>query len=432
MHPVTSEVINFITEVQKENGSNYKKSVVSKYLPSPVIQEFLQQLLDKRISYGVQQKRYASAPEQHGETFVGKGIVEVMKYLSTNNTGRQELVSELKGYINSHPDHVREQLELIVQRDINLGISAKTVNSVYGGSLIYELTLMKSTAFNKVVEDYRDEDVTATIKLDGIRLTVVNDKTNGPELLLRSGHLAEGLDHIAELYQGVPEGMYDGELVIKDRAGKDSRQIRQETSSIVRNADSDKTQLEHIIFDGVSLSEYESRESVVPYTERRERLAQNLLGVDGLRLVDIVYQGSNFVSEWESLLDKYVSQGEEGLMVIKNKAPYVFKLTKDMAKIKKSYPMDLRVVSIYEGKKASTKGVMGGAVVHYKQNEVYVGGGWSKEQREYYWEHPEELIGKIIEIRHDGETQNKSTGKYSLSYPRFMYVRDDKDEESIN
>ena len=50
--------------------------------------------------------------------------------------------------------------------------------------------------------------------------------------------------------------------------------------------------------------------------------------------------------------------------------------------------------------------------------------------RNYYWNNPNEIIGKIVTVKYKEETQNKD-GSYSLQFPVFQAVRFDKSEPNI-
>ena len=66
-------------------------------------------------------------------------------------------------------------------------------------------------------------------------------------------------------------------------------------------------------------------------------------------------------------------------------------------------------------------------------NAIYinkVGSGFSKEDREYYWNHKNEILNKIIEISYF-EISNNQNGTYGLRFPVFKHIRLDKDEISM-
>ena len=84
------------------------------------------------------------------------------------------------------------------------------------------------------------------------------------------------------------------------------------------------------------------------------------------------------------------------------------------------YP-DLLVHSIYEGK-GKYEGMLGGVRVHFNNNtDNGVGGGFSDKQRQLFWDHPELIIGKVIETE-----IMELTDAGNLRHARFKGVREDK------
>lgn len=59
-----------------------------------------------------------------------------------------------------------------------------------------------------------------------------------------------------------------------------------------------------------------------------------------------------------------------------------------------------------------------------------ISSGFTDEQRNYYWNNPDEIVGKIITVKYKEETKNKD-GSYSLQFPVFQTVRFDKAEPNI-
>lgn len=86
------------------------------------------------------------------------------------------------------------------------------------------------------------------------------------------------------------------------------------------------------------------------------------------------------------LLDRAVEKGYEGLILKQDSSVY---------KVKPTETYDVKVLDIYEGLTGDNIGKMGGVITHMGK----VGGGWSKDERELYWKYPEEIIGKIIEVK---------------------------------
>ena len=86
--------------------------------------------------------------------------------------------------------------------------------------------------------------------------------------------------------------------------------------------------------------------------------------------------------------------------------------------------IDLVVTDVYEGT-GKYAGMLGGVYVDFRGNQVGVGSGWSDEQRQYYWKHKNDIVGKTIEIAYQAVSKNKNGGE-SLSFPVVKKIRDDK------
>ena len=95
-----------------------------------------------------------------------------------------------------------------------------------------------------------------------------------------------------------------------------------------------------------------------------------------------------------------------------------------LLKVKKMNDIDLEVIGYEEGTGAMA-GTLGSLIVEYKGNKVYVGSGFSKEQREEIWKHPNDYIGITISIQYFEETTNDQGG-ISLRFPVFLDFRYDK------
>ena len=239
------------------------------------------------------------------------------------------------------------------------------------------------------------------------------------------GREIEGLDQIDFELSQMPEGWYDGELIGEDFNSTQSQTLKKgQKSNLVFN-----------IFDYLTFLEVINQKGIYDYSQRRERLDE-IFGWNYIQshfqyvnLVPVIFKGTYDYDKITELLDRMTEQGSEGIMINTNE-PYEFKRTENLIKVKKMYTLDLRVMHIQEGA-GQNQGKLGNVIVDYKGYAVGVGSGFSKTQREYYWEHPEEIIGKIIEVQAFEECKNKE-GSLSLRFPVFIRIRDDKEEVSYD
>ena len=108
--------------------------------------------------------------------------------------------------------------------------------------------------------------------------------------------------------------------------------------------------------------------------------------------------------------------------------PYEFKRTKNLLKMKVMQTCDIRCIGIEEGQ-GKYKGTLGAIICDYKGFELRVGSGFSDEQRKFFYENPNDIVGRIIECQFFEETHDKD-GNLSLRFPIFKTIRNDKNDVS--
>ena len=191
------------------------------------------------------------------------------------------------------------------------------------------------------------------------------------------------------------------------------------------------------MFDMVRLSEWESGNFTETLEERYDRINIMIVPLE-LETIKVVPTSKVFHKDNEQdlksiveLFHYYINIGYEGLMIKNYDSTYEFKRSKNLLKMKLMLSADLEVVDVYEGQPDSKyAGMLGGVIVDYPASDgntyqVGVGSGWSDQERQLYWEHPEYIVGKTIEVNYQAESQNQNGG-FSMSFPVKKIVREDK------
>ena len=112
----------------------------------------------------------------------------------------------------------------------------------------------------------------------------------------------------------------------------------------------------------------------------------------------------------------------EGLMVREGIAPYEFKRTGNLRKIKRFKDIELPILDIQEGT-GKYEGTLGAIKVLYKNNTVSVGSGFTDEQRDKIWNNWNEYKDKYLKIKYFEESKDEK-GNLSLRFPTFLAFRD--------
>lgn len=367
-------------------------------------------------------------------------LQEALQYFSTHQTGTDADLAFARDFVFScNNKHGAEAMRLacaIVTQDLKIGVTATSLNKVYGDDFIPKTGCMLGTLYENVGHEKTKWPCIVTEKLDGVRRMLV--KENGLcRFYSRSGHEDTGLVEIIEEAKYLPNNfVYDGELLAKGTF-KDSIAQRQATNSLA-NLKGNKTGLTFNIFDMVPVKDFYAGICAIPAMERKIRLAATF-NDDGLQILDEdwVHRQIAFgidhefkhiaavpilglvssLAEATPIVEAIWARGGEGIMLNSASGPYEVKRSKNLLKVKHTEEHILEVVDLLEGTNKYGD-ALGAIVVNYKGSLVGVGSGFTDDQRRYIWDNPSKFIGRKVEIETFGESKN-AQGFVSLNCPIF-------------
>lgn len=424
-------------EILEEIGNasgKAKLDVLQKNNEDELLADVLNFLFNPRIVTGISKKKMAKEVMTYEAFFNNEieRVVAIMNYLVENNTGTIENVSTVKSIIESTEDmKERQYLESLAVKDMPIGISGSTINKAFKG-LIPVFKLQKGQLYEGT--DILDPQI-VSLKLDGNSATVFNllDETF---ILSRSGAIMEGLEHITAFYREyLPFGyVYQGELIAKNYDKLGHGELFKYSNGITNSKKNDeKRLLQHVIFDAIRSDDFELGKSNIAYIDRLS-VAQLCVAEydaygDQFENVEVIpiYSYTSDQAKIMEIANEKMQQGFEGLMICTADSIYKKGKQKWLQKIKEFNTMDLEVIDLKEHVRG---GKVGSLVVKYKGEEVNVG-GIKDADRLFWWQNPNSIIGKIVEVKYFRETADKN-GKVSLRFPTFVQVRNDKIEESYD
>lgn len=426
------QLYNTCLELKSISGTKDKKTFLEDHRDDEEFTNLLKFLLNPRIVTGISKAKLGKKIVPIDDIV---GDMEVLYcYLRQNNTGRDIDIAACQAFINKYEVY-KDFISSIITKTLKLGVDTKLCNTVYGRDFIPVHLVMLGSPWGKL-RLKKGEQFWLTQKLNGVRATYLNDDAgqNG-QLMSRQGIPFTGMGHIIEELNKIQlsygcDLMFDGELIRKNVDGLSDGENFRVGTGLVNSDDADKTCIEFVIFDVMPLHEFLEGKSSGYYSNRRfvlDQLHEVENEFEYLRIVPVLYHGSdtNEIDRWLEWAD---SMGYEGLMLNKD-APYECKRTTNLIKIKSFKYSDLRVVGYEEGTGKYT-GMLGSVIVEYKGGAVAIGSGLSDEQRVNYWKNPDELIGKIVQVKFKEETMDKKTGLKSLQFPIFQNLRLDKTKPS--
>ena len=436
------EIARAIYEIQATPGRNGKLALLERYAELPGFKDVLQFIYNPYIRTGIAANKLTKG--KHSMCNMTITAHDAIRYFEKNQTGSDNDVHFAWLFINAQEtEQARDLAFAMVTKDLKIGITDTSLNKVYGADFIPRIGCMLGVPYPENKHKVRGPFI-ATEKLDGIRRILV--KENGESRMYsRSGIEDEGLVEIIEQASCLPDNtVYDGELLAMGTYGN-SIALRQATNSIA-NRKGMRTGVSFNIFDIIPLDEFKKGKS--KYTAlNRKLLLGAMFGDDGIQHLhddwakmmvafDTGAQGLttikavpilgvvNTEEEIAELVTPIWKRGGEGIMLNTFEGYYELKRSTSLLKVKYVESMDLKVVDIQEGT-GKYEGMLGAVVVDYKGYRVGVGSGFSDEERQRFWDNPEEIIGKTIEVDTFGESTDQF-GNVSLNCPIFRGVRYDK------
>lgn len=433
------QVAGIFQRISETSSKNDKIAIIENNKKNALFLEVLKFVYDDFIRTGISTKKIASTNLPAADRQFDS-LPALMDYVKENNTGKLQVVSNIKGYVRQYHENVSSFLYEVFSKHLKVGITAKSVNKALGKGFIREFGCQLAHPFKKYGDRVRGNEFILTQKLDGHRCIAIYDKGK-TTFYTRKGLEINGLDKLSLDVSDLAsrfgtEIVLDGELLLEDDGAMETKDLFRATSRVLKNIKADKTRILFNIFDWVPLEEFIAGESIREYHDRRDKmdavysihLKEN--PDTKVRLVKELYRGTDLNKIAELQHDLVDRLGWEGLMLNYTKGKYVTKRTPKLLKIKKFFNSDVLVKNVYEGT-GINKGRLGGVVVQFKDFEVQVGSGFTEEERVKYWDNPNSVVGHIIDIQYFEETQNQDGGK-GVRFPTFKSLRVDKAVEDIS
>lgn len=455
-------------DISLDNSRLYKEALLKKYADVEGFKDVMKFIYDKDNATGIGKKKLDNLYPAYGEPMTPE---QMMEYLTINNTGSDIDVAHCINFICQYDDGVTQWLaEALVTKDLQIGVTATTLNKVYGKGFIPKIGIMKGVPLKDVELNGL---YIATEKIDGNRRLIFT-KSTGVEIYTRSGKRDFGLVDIMEAAKALPTGyVYDSECVAAG-AFKDNIELRQASASIL-NSGGNRKGVVAKIFDMIPISEYNVGSSKFMALVRKALLASIFDDIASIETLEFclhekqLYDYANTVNAvkgiWSPYAREYLSRTlrelpvlealpilglisteeqalelaqpiwdrkGEGIMLNLMTAPYEVKEArcKHLVKVKGGEEGVFEVIDAAEGDKSFT-GMLGALVINItgldgKTYRCKVGSGFNLPQRQTIWEHFGSYIGRKIEVEHFGISRNQQGG-YALNCPIFKRFVGDVD-----
>ena len=420
------EVKGLFDKIANTSGKNDKIKIIKQNKDNELFVECLKFLLDSDIVTGLSKKKINKKVAVMGDRL--ETIEEAMEYLKQHNSGKDSDIAMIKDFCDRQ-EGCKLFCEGLFTKSLKIGVDVKGVNKAIP-NLIQQHQVMLASKFEGKLKG----EVSMSLKLDGIRNSAMIE--NGRIVhKSRQGKVVEGLNQINQALEELELDGYfiDGELIRINHDNIPSDENFRLTTTVVNSKSDNKEGLEFVVFDMTPIEDYHRGKCDMTYIERLKLMEEKIgNGNEFIRLVP-KYGITKDVDEIYDKLNEVVNRQLEGLMLNTLNGKYEFgKRPKSIMKVKKFQDGDVLVTDVIEGD-GRLVGTLGKVEVQFKYKDKvytnYVGSGFSDSERSYYWEHKDELIGRVITISYFEISTNKQ-GEYGFRFPTWKgkeYIRTDKE-----
>ena len=410
------KIKEFVSELNLENGANYKQAILRKYKDDDEVKYFLQYYFDPFKVTNISSKKISKRPGTYIEARMIKDWKDFLSFLVNECSGKDKDIKAIQNFIQFNKEHATF-LKEVATKTIKMGISAKTLNECYGANFVPEVKIQLAAKYFDHKDKVDGKIFSISLKLDGIRC-IARKEGQKVSLIARSGKPILDCEQIENELLSIPHDfVFDGEIEVEGYKQMESKAAYKRVTEIVKTQ-GPKHGLVLVVFDCLTIEEWESRIGKYNYDIRISNAKAMTKGLKYVQRVPRYYKGDD-VAKIDEFLEKAKEAKQEGIMLNLIDV-YQFCRTTSLLKVKTMQDCDLKVIGVQEGK-GKCRGMLGALVVEYKGNTINVGSGLSDVLRNKIWNNQKAIIGRVIKVQYFEETKD-AQGNKSLRFPVFLEV----------
>ena len=426
---MNKDVYDILEELASDAGRKFKIDVLEQNKNNDLLKTVVFLALDPFTQFYIRKiPKYTRGIHTVALPNAIKQLKKLKERVYTGNAA----IDMLTTILESLPENDAKVVERIIQKDLKCGVAAATANAVWPG-LVHEYPCMLCTASDEKLISKFEFPAMVQLKMDGMRFNAIV-KDGKVDYRSRNGKEIQGLQHLDEDFirvAGSKSIVFDGELVVNDKGVILDRQtgngiLNKAVKGTISDLESHK--IRATVWDVIDYEDFTVGYSGVPYRDRF-KILENAIFSNAVSLVEhqVVYN----ITETREAFDRYLADGQEGIILKERDAPWEDKRVKHQIKFKGELECDLQIIDVQEGT-GKYVGKLGAIVCQSgptdnKTITVSVGSGFSDDHRSDLWNIRDQLLGKIVALKYNSRIKNKQGGD-SLFLPIFLEIREDKTE----
>jgi len=428
-------VIDVLEELECTSGTNAKRDILLRNAKNNLLKEAFVAAQDPYTVYYVSKLKLPPSVKDIGlqdDEAMASFLDEVLPTLSSRKVTGNAAKDYVTKALSAYDSRQQKWAMRILLRNLRIGVQETTVNKVWPGAVksfcvsLAEtlrtghkggIKILDPVSWPKHVEP----------KLDGLRCVAIK-QAGSVRFYTRNGTLLETLPTIAK---AIEESPVDNFVLDGEALGEDWN----ESASILmsKKHKKDDSNIMFHVFDAMPLDSWVSQLCTNTLLERLQYVA-TVLGTlpPGSPVKQVKGQ---MISSEQDLLSYYASimnEGYEGVMLKDPGAPYHFKRSDAILKMKPYTTYEGVIVGHYEGRTGTkNEGLFGGFHVVLPNGIITrVGSGFNDAMRaDIQLNGPESYVGMIAELegQPDPLTQDGLTKDGKIRFPVFCRIRNAAD-----
>ena len=465
---------DILEELNETNSTNDKLAVLEKHKDNELLQKVMRMTYDKvKFTYGMTLKTLSNFLPN--ETHHTVNLVLALNVLECNIASRDatghaacQIVANM---IASVCDKDAEIIKKIINRDLKVNVGRTQINKVWKG-LITKPVYMRCGAFNektkKKVKCWKSPYM-IQLKADGTyREARIED--GFVEFRSRSGeeYSYPGLETAMSEF---PNGYMMGELTViatphniqpivdklnkLKKKGEDTEKLerviqeaersftvgfeyiypREIGNGMLKSDDVPQDDIVFDVWDSVTLREYSNAGQKIKNTTKYSTRFTNLVETlqiynrsNNIRVIE--HQTVDTIEEALGQVSKWMDAGLEGGVLKNLDGLFRDGTSLDQLKLKLVIDLEMRVSGFNDGRIGTKREGKVGSL-RFENDEGTIKGscsGFSDSVLDDMTDDPEKYLGKVFTVQCNDITQGSGSVTWSLSHPRFIELRNDKDE----
>ena len=414
---------SFLTEMNQSSSGNHKIATIKQHSDSEFLQKIFYYTYNPYKKYGVTSKNCKKNSDLLGHSNTYGSIFTLLDDLANRVCTGHTAIANVNRFILEHKQY-EDIIYNIIDRDLKMGASTSSINKVIPGCIpTFKVAL--ANPYNVKRVDFKSGDWYGSRKLDGVRC-ICRKENDIVTFFSRSGKEFLTLGNLENEILKIPGNfILDGEICMVD---KDGNEDFQGIMKQIRKKDHQIEKPKFFVFDYLTLEQFDNQTGTTPLTLRLRNGYHNLPNDVNYDMLEFLPQEQLTTEEQFTEMAKAAEDaGFEGIMVRKN-VGYEGKRSHNLLKVKKFHDAEYTVLGTTnafirwtENGKQVERECLSNITIEHKGCKVNVGSGFSKEQREMYFESPQDIIGKTVTIQYFEETKNQNGG-FSLRFPVLKHV----------